>query len=42
MYPLEKDSDENVFEASVAKILVIFDESKKGTEDNLIKIDVPV
>ena len=41
LYPLKKDQDDKTKETSYARISVIFDESKKGTEDNLIKIEVP-
>ena len=41
LYPLKKDNEISVCETSDAKISVIFDEIKKGTEDNLIKIEVP-
>ena len=36
MYPVKK-----LDEISYAKISVIFDETKKGTDDNLIKVEVP-
>ena len=40
LYPLKKDSDEPTCETSDAKVFVISNESKKGKEDNLIKIEV--
>ena len=36
LYPVKKPD-----EISYAKISVIFDETKKGTDDNLIKVEVP-